>query len=513
MWRLGVSGESPRGGYDAVIAESVQFADGELLWQLTVENSPVGTTLVAPDGRLLSANRALCDMLGYTEEQISELTFQQITHPDDLAGDLALVEETLAGLRSSYRLRKRYLHADGHVVIGDLSVALLRSPDGEPIHFISQILDVTAATEHAERLAATSEALDRQRRYLAAVVDSVDIGVAVLDPVDGCVVINQRLQQYNRLAHPDSAGGRPGEPGEMFTGDGRRLEAHELPSVRVAAGEEFDDLMIWVGADPLTQRALAVSARAFLGAHDEFSGTVLAYADVTDYVRAVDARDHFVAAVSHELRTPLTSVLGHLELLADSPDLPSSLVGRVEVIARNATRLQELVGDLLQSAQLADGRLAITRVPLNLSLLVVDAVEAVSPLARTAGLDLRLDVPEVAVVARADGQRLRQVVDNLLSNAVKYTEPGGSVALRLRQTASTIEISVTDTGIGVAPDEVDRLFRPFFRGANATERQVPGAGLGLNIVRGIVEAHGGQIHVDTTLGAGSTFRVELPWRS
>jgi len=283
--------------------------------------------------------------------------------------------------------------------------------------------------------------------------------------------------------------------------------------VRVAAGEEFDDLMIWVGADPLTQRALAVSARAFLGAHDEFSGTVLAYADVTDYVRAVDARDHFVAAVSHELRTPLTSVLGHLELLADSPDLPSSLVGRVEVIARNATRLQELVGDLLQSAQLADGRLAITRVPLNLSLLVVDAVEAVSPLARTAGLDLRLDVPEVAVVARADGQRLRQVVDNLLSNAVKYTEPGGSVALRLRQTASTIEISVTDTGIGVAPDEVDRLFRPFFRGANATERQVPGAGLGLNIVRGIVEAHGGQIHVDTTLGAGSTFRVELPWRS
>ena len=282
---------------------TAQLSDGELLWKLTIEHSPVGTTLVAPDGRLLSANRALCDMLGFTEDQIRELTFQQITHPDDLAHDLALLEETLAGRRSSYPLRKRYQHADGHVVHGDLSVALLRTPDGTPIHFISQIVDVTAATEYAEQLAQTTHALDRQRRYLEAIVDSVDIGVAVLDPVDGYVVTNQRLEQYNRLAYPGGTGGRTGEPGDLFAADGHRLAAAELPSSRVAAGEEFDDLMIWAGADPLTQRALSVSAKAFRGVHGEFSGAVLAYADVTDYVRAVDARDHFVAAVSHELRT------------------------------------------------------------------------------------------------------------------------------------------------------------------------------------------------------------------
>ena len=421
-------------------AQSEQrLADSELMWKLTVEHSPVGTTLVAPDGRLLSANRALCDMLGFTEDEIRELTFQQITHPDDLAGDLALLEETLGGRRSSYRLRKRYLHADGHVVHGDLSVALLRSPDGAPIHFISQIVDVTSATEYAERLAQTSQALDRQRRYLEAVVDSVDIGIAVLDAVDG--------KMTGRSSSTGGSGSTPtsptrtapcagwASPATCSTRTGRRLEADELPSARAAAGQEFDDLMIWVGADPLTQRALSVSGRSFRGADGEFSGTVLAYGDVTDYVRAVDARDHFVAAVSHELRTPLTSVLGHLELLADSPDLPASLVGRVEVIERNATRLQELVGDLLQSAQLSDGRLAITRAPMDLSDLVVDAAEAVGPLARTAGLDLRLDVPEDGVVARVDGQRLRQVVDNLLSNAVKYTEPGGSVAVRLWRTA------------------------------------------------------------------------------
>jgi PAS domain S-box-containing protein len=490
--------------------QSVRLADGEVLWQLTVEHSPVGTTLVAPDGRLLSANRALCDMLGYSEDEIRELTFQQITHPDDLARDLALVEETLAGLRSSYRMRKRYLHADGHVVHGDLSVALLRSPEGEPIHFISQILDVTAATEDAERLAETSRALDRQRRYLEAVVDSVDIGVAVFDPVEGYVVVNHRLQQYNELAH-GVLGGGVGEAGDMFAEDGHRLEVHELPSTRAAAGEEFDDLTIWVGADPLTQCALSVSARSFRGAGGEFSGAVLAYGDVTAYVRALDAKDHFLAAVSHELRTPLTSVLGHIELLADAPDLPDTLVRRVEIIQRNAKRLQELVGDLLQSAQMTEGPLQIVRVPLDLSVLVIDAVEAVRPLAGNAGLDLSLELPEGGVIARVDGQRVRQVVDNLLGNSVKYTEPGGSVAVRLWQTASTVDIEVSDTGIGVAPHEVDRLFRPFFRGAEATERHLPGAGLGLSIVRGIVEAHGGQIHVDTTLGGGSSFHVELPW--
>ncbi len=333
----------------------------------------MGTTLVDPDGRLLSANQALCDMLGYTEREIQALTFQQITHPDDLAQDLAMVEETLAGRRSSYRLRKRYLHADGHVVHGDLSVALLRAPDGTPIHFISQILDVTEAHEAAERLAETSRALDRQRRHLEAILDSVDVGVAVIDPDSGYLVVNRRHQQYIELAHPDDAEDMAGEPGDIFTEDGRRLEAPELPSNRAAAGEEFDDLILRVGTDPVTQRALSVSARSVRGDGGEFSGAVLAYTDVTELVRALTAKDHFVAAVSHELRTPLTSVLGNLELIADSPELTDEVSERVRVVQRNAERLRELVADLLLVAQMTDGRLALTRQPVDLADLVATA--------------------------------------------------------------------------------------------------------------------------------------------
>jgi two-component system, OmpR family, phosphate regulon sensor histidine kinase PhoR len=489
---------------------TVQVAGGEQLWQLTVEHSPVGTTLVAPDGRLLSANQALCDMLGYTEPQIRALTFQQITHPDDLAEDLALVDETLAGLRSSYRLRKRYLHADGHVVHGDLSVALLREPDGTPIHFISQILDVTEAHEYAERLAETSRALDRQRRHLEVILDSVDVGVAVLDSDSGYAVVNRRHQQYIELAYPNGTEFVVGQPGDIFAEDGRQLEAHELPSTRAAAGEEFDDVILRVGTDPVTQRALSVSARSVRGDGGEFSGAVLAYADVTELVRALTAKDHFVAAVSHELRTPLTSVLGHLELLADLPDLSDEASDRVRVVQRNAVRLRELVADLLLVAQMTDGNLALNRLPVNLADLVIEAADAAQPAAQGAGVSLDVEVPDGPLVAKVDGPRVRQVIDNLLGNAVKYTEPGGSISVRLRQRGAMVELAVSDTGIGVAPEEVGRLFRRFFRGAQATQRHIPGAGLGLSIVRAIVEAHGGLVTVDSTPGEGSTFRVELP---
>ena len=102
------------------------------------------------------------------------------------------------------------------------------------------------------------------------------------------------------------------------------------------------------------------------------------------------------------------------------------------------------------------------------------------------------------------------MIDNLLGNAVKYTEPGGSVSVRLRQRKEVVELAVSDTGIGIAPEEVGRLFGRFFRGTQATQRHIPGAGLGLSIVRAIVEAHGGQVTVDSAPGEGSAFTVELP---
>ncbi|MEJ7795950.1 MAG: ATP-binding protein [Nocardioides sp.] len=487
-----------------------ELAESGQLWRLTLQHSPVGMTLVAPDGRFLAVNDALCRMLGYDAEALRASTFQQITHPDDLALGLELLEDTLAGGRSSYRIVKRYFHADGHIVWGDLSVALLRNPDGTPIHFISQIVDITAQRASQDRLAEARATIDRQRRMTEAVYDTVDVGLILIDSAGRYEHTNRRHRDFMTLAFPDGHAGLAGQLGDVFAEDGvTRLPREHMPTYRAANQEEFDDVRAWIGADPLTRRAVSVSARSVRDPDGTFAGAAMAYKDVTDYLRALEVKDEFVASVSHELRTPLTAVLGHLELLADAQDLPEELATRIEVIERNAVRLRHLVSDLLHVAQGPEGGLSIVRTESDLSSVVTDAVEAARPAATAAGLMLESDTPD-RLPALVDPGRIRQVVDNLVSNAVKYSRPGGSVHVRLALVADRVELTVADSGMGIDPADLDRLFTRFFRGAQAQELHIPGTGLGLHIVRSIVDAHGGHVTLTSEVDVGSAVTVTLP---
>ena len=477
------------------------------LLRLTMHHSPVGMTLVALDGGFITANAAFCDMLGYTEDELQSLGFAQITHPDDLDEDLGHVQDVLAGRINSYRMRKRYLRKDGQALWAELSVALLRGDDGEPIHFISQILDISEQVAQAERLSQAHETIDRQRRMAEAVYDSIDIGLVLIDATGHYESMNRSHGRFLRLAYPDGHDGQAGQLGEVYAADGvTDLPREEMPTMRATRGEEFDDVRMWVGSDPLTRRCLSVSARPVLDSEGVFVGAALAYKDVTDFMGALEIKDQFVASVSHELRTPLTAVLGHLELLVERPDLPADAVDQLTVVERNALRLAQLVADLLSVAQ---GGMRVTRERCDLAGLVEDALEAVRPLAGTAGIALTATLPE-SLMAEVDGQRIRQVVDNLVSNAIKYSETGAKVAVSLTASTDEIVLTVEDTGIGIQPSELDQLFNRFHRGAEAQRRLIAGTGLGLSIVRSIVEAHGGEVRVDSEPGRGSTFVVVLP---
>ena len=226
-------------------------------------------------------------------------------------------------------------------------------------------------------------------------------------------------------------------------------------------------------------------------------------------MRALQVKEDFVASVSHELRTPLASVLGHLEMLVERDDLPPGVQRQLQVIERNAVRLRSLVSDLLQVAQAVDGGVRLHRSEVDLVALVDEAVESARPAAEASGLSLVIDAPE-RLVATVDGERLRQVVDNLVTNAVKYTETGGTVTVGLQTDDDGVQLWVTDTGIGMDDAEIEQVFSWFVRGEEAVQRQIPGTGLGLNIVSTIVAAHGGKISVESAPGEGSTFRVTLP---
>lgn len=486
------------------------MTDGAELWRLTTEHSPIGMALVGLDGGWLLCNRAMSEMLGYSPEELAQRNFQVITHPDDLEADLEQLNLTLAGTIDSYRMRKRYIHATGRIVWGDLSVALVRDLDGSPRHFISQILDITSQQESAVRLMATGLEVERERRTLEAIFETVGVGLLLINRDGGYERMNRRHAENMRLAFPDGHRGLAGQIGDVFHLDGStRMTKEEMPSYRAAQGEEFDDYTYWVGDDPLTHAAYAVTARQVHAPSGERSGAVLAYQEITDLMRAIRAKDQFVASVSHELRTPLTSVLGHIELLTDRPDLPVDVIGQLGVVQRNANRLRALVSDLLQVAQAQEGSLDLRRTPTDLAALVREGVDASRAVAAQKQVDLEIEAPD-ALIAEVDEQRIRQVIDNLLTNAVKYTEPGGVAKVRLRTTSKRVELEVSDTGIGIAEDELDRVFSRFFRGSIAVEKQIPGTGLGLNIVASIVRAHGGTVTLESDVGRGSTFSVYLP---
>ena len=222
-------------------------------------------------------------------------------------------------------------------------------------------------------------------------------------------------------------------------------------------------------------------------------------------------RDEFVAVVSHELRTPLTSIIGYLELVADGEagELTSEQAGYLAVVQRSTNRLVELVGDLLLVAEAERGPLALENVETDVASLAANAVEAARPAADARGVDLRLEPSEGGTVF-GDPTRLAQMLDNLISNAIKFTPDGGRVTMRTEAVGHNIVFEISDTGEGISAADRERLFDPFFRSRSANARAVPGTGHGLTITKAIVDAHGGTIRVESTVGGGTTFRVRIP---
>jgi signal transduction histidine kinase len=226
-------------------------------------------------------------------------------------------------------------------------------------------------------------------------------------------------------------------------------------------------------------------------------------------MRALEVKEEFVASVSHELRTPLTSIHGFTSLVLERDDLPDEVRQQLGVVVRNVDRLDRLVADLLQTAQVERGLVHLERERTDLAALVRQSLEEARPAVETAGLTLASRVPK-HLVAMVDPQRFSQVVDNLLSNAVKYTPSGGRIEVDLSVTHERVELVVLDTGIGISMRDRNHVFSRFFRTRHAAQRSIQGIGLGLSITKAIVDSHGGRIEVESEEGRGSTFRVRLP---
>jgi signal transduction histidine kinase/CheY-like chemotaxis protein len=230
-----------------------------------------------------------------------------------------------------------------------------------------------------------------------------------------------------------------------------------------------------------------------------------------DLAAASHAKDEFLAVVSHELRTPLTALLGWVRLLrTGSPDA-AKLQRGLDVIERNARAQASLIDDLLDVSRIVSGKMALDLRTLDLLPVVEAALDAVRPAAAARQVDLQCAVGPGDKAVRGDPNRLQQVVYNLLSNAIKFTPEGGHVELRLERAGRHVAITVSDTGIGMAQELLPHVFERFRQAGDASTRKHQGLGLGLAIVRHLVELHGGEVAADSPgEGQGAVFTVRLP---
>jgi PAS domain S-box-containing protein len=474
------------------------------------DNAPIGMCLTKSLARYLKVNRALCEMLGYSEEELLATTFADLSHPDDLPLQWDYTRQLLAGEISSYQLEKRYIHKRGHIVWGQTIVSILHDAKGVPLGFLAEIQDITERKQAEAALRASEE------RYRDLFENANDI--IFEHDLDGLLrSVNragEQLTEYTR--------------GELQGMDVMRLIA---PSDQERARWEMQRRIAGEAASPFEIRlvtkegrevTLEVNSRV-LYRHGALVGMEGICRDITERKRieqqlqqamvaaeaANRAKNEFLANVSHEIRTPMNGIVGMTDLTLNTP-LTDEQREYLNMVKSSADSLLRVINDILDFAKVEAGKIELDVSDFLLRDCVGDTMKALAVRAAEKGLELACAIsPDVPDALVGDAGRLRQVLVNLVSNAIKFTARG-EVVVRADTEAQSdgavqLHFSIKDTGIGVPADKLRTIFKPFEQADSSTTRRYGGTGLGLAISVQLVELMGGRMWADSEVGRGSTF--------
>ena len=357
------------------------------------------------------------------------------------------------------------------------------------------------ARELEEELARNLYTLALEQSRMHTIVNCMGDGVLVTNRDLEVVLVNAALYHLLGLGGPS-----PPAPLDAFIQDEILREAiHSLVSVP----EETRTISQELCCGRLHLRALSA---AFHGPDHQILGTVTVFHDVTSFKELDEMKDDFVRMVSHELRSPISAIKLQQAVILEG--LAGELTAKQrELISRAQLRLQgllDLINDLLDVAKMEAGFRHFEQVPVQLPEILVEIVEFLEAQANVQRVKLKLETAPGLPAILADRRGIEEVFTNLIANAINYSPHGGDVTISIQPQGDFLEARVGDQGIGIEPEELPKIFDKFYRVKSPQTRQVIGTGLGLPIVKSVVEAHRGSIEVESQVGVGSTFRVLLP---
>jgi PAS domain S-box-containing protein len=487
------------------------------------EHAPNGMALAMPDGRWFKVNRALCELVGYSEEEMLDKSFQSITHEEDRIADSEFVRRIIAGEGGVNEIEKRYIHRDGRILTVLLNVSVVTDGEGHARFFVAHIQDFT------RRLAAEKElgsALERARIALKA----GKAGTWELNLQTGGIYWDEQMlalygntaedvasdvERWYQVIHPD---------------DLERTKAIQERSMHDGTDSIDTEFRIfrWNDRQMRVIRAMGVVLRDQTGQPVRMTGINWDVTEERQHERelaealaqeiglrraaqaGIHAKNEFLAVMSHEIRTPMNGILGFSELLAAVPDLPADAGDYVRTITSTGEALLRIIDDILDFSRLEAGGLNIEKSQVSPKEILNDIRNLLAPLASAKGLAFEVVTDTLATEPIwNDAGRLRQVLLNLAGNALKFTARG-KVTIGVRSSGETVEFFVSDTGAGIPADDQAVIFEAFVQADSSISRRFGGTGLGLSISRHLVKLMGGELKLRSEVGTGSVFSVVLP---
>lgn len=487
----------------------------------TFEHAAAGMSHVSLEGRLLRVNRAFCQLVGYTSDELQKMRFADITAPEDIAPDQRLLAQTLAGQRDRYSLEKRYIHKKGHTVWAQLTVALVREPNGLPDHFISVVQDI-GATKAAEQVVRTQERLLRQAQILAGFASwEWDV-----KNNEFCTLGDS----HQRLGLPQASFTGPDLHKHIPRSEHARINAEWVAALK---GEKIyntsyrmrlDGKDRWFTARAEFERDTAGRAVRAFGVTQEITERKRSENQIRrlnasleqriqertrELKDAYDELESYSYAVAHDLRSPLRVINGFAQALEeDSPSLDDGSRKHLDRIRNASVKMGQLIDGLLKLSQFGRGELQ--RQPVDLSALATRLLEEIA--ATEPQRCVTWDV-EPSLQVLADPALMEALMQNLLHNAWKYSAktPQAFIRVFVDHTEGEPRYCVKDNGAGFDMARAAKLFQPFQR--LHMPQEFAGLGIGLATARRIVLRHGGDLRAQSAPGQGATFCFTVPRES
>jgi len=493
----------------------------ELAWTIA-ENSTQGLAMMNQDGYCIYANRAWLAMTGYTMAELGTRPLHDLVHHhrpdgshypmDECPIDRALPENFDVRAHEDLFFRK-----DGST----FDVMCAASPvfrGGKPVATVIEIRDVT---EQKRREQARQDSEGRVKAFL----DAAPVGISMADRTGKMLLTNAANRRLwgKDLPMAESAAAYPAWKGWWADGTARHgqlVQAGEWAIARALRGEDVDDDVVEIEPfdNPGERKTIALSARPIRDARGQVTGGVVAQVDITQQKRTEAAlreadrnKDDFIAMLAHELRNPLAPIRAAIDIFLMRKLEDPVLQRATGAMARQVDHITRLVDDLLDVARISRGRIELQSADCDIVHIVTHTAGDYQPGAAGKQVALSIDAPSGPLWVHGDSARLMQVVGNLLHNAVKFTGAGNHIRVGVRADDGRAVVTVADDGAGMAPALLASLFSPFVQGSQGLGRSTGGLGLGLALVKGLVQAHGGEVAAASPgPGLGSTFTLRLP---